>query len=156
MPADSKVGRRHWGWLILLVTFWKFQHFNLVSKIFQNLFKPLPCHKSIGKMLHAICISAVAVSLRWASCGPWASCSPYMVMMAILVMWPRSNEQTFISSPEHQVLLVSYCDPVSCGVSNCFKSLLLWRPSWKSIFRFFSWPERPVDSKLGRKHQCDL
>ena len=74
MPVDSKVGRRHWGWLILLVTFRKFQHFNLVSKIFQKLFKPLPCHKSIGKMLHAICISAVAVSLRWASCGPWASC----------------------------------------------------------------------------------
>ena len=74
MPVDSKVGRRHWGWLVLLVTFWKFQHFNLVSKIFQKLFKPLPCHKSIGKMLHAICISAVVVSLRWASCGPWASC----------------------------------------------------------------------------------
>ena len=74
MPVDSKVGRRHLGWLILLVTFWKFQHFNLVSKIFQKLFKPLPCHKSIGKMMHAICISAVAVSLRWASCGPWASC----------------------------------------------------------------------------------
>ena len=74
MPVDSKFGRRHWGWLVLLMTFWKFQHFNLVSKIFQKLFKPLPCHKSIGKMLHAICISAVAVSLRWASCGPWASC----------------------------------------------------------------------------------
>ena len=56
------------------MTFWKFQHFNLVSKISQKLFKPLPCHRSIGKMLHAICISAVAVSLRWASCGPWASC----------------------------------------------------------------------------------
>ena len=56
----------------LLVTFWKFQHFNLVSKISQKLFKPLPCHKSIGKMLHAICISTVAVSLRWAICGPWA------------------------------------------------------------------------------------
>ena len=42
----------------------KISAFNLVSKIFQKLFKPLPCHKSIGKMLHAICISAVAVSLR--------------------------------------------------------------------------------------------
>ena len=60
--------------LFWLVTFWKFQHFNLVSKIFRKLFKPLPCHKSTGKMLHAICISAVAVSLRSASCGPWASC----------------------------------------------------------------------------------
>ena len=58
------------GPLVLLATFWEFQHFNLVSKISQKLFKPLPCHKSIGKMLHAICISAVAVTLRWASYGP--------------------------------------------------------------------------------------
>ena len=28
-----------------LMAFWKFQHFNLVSKISQKLFKPLPCHK---------------------------------------------------------------------------------------------------------------
>ena len=55
--------------LFLLVKFWKFQHFNLVSKISQKLFKPLPCHKNIGNMLHAICISAVGVSLRWASCA---------------------------------------------------------------------------------------
>ena len=53
--------------------FWKFQHLNLVSKISKKLFKPLPCHKSIGKILHAI--SAVAVSLSWVCCGPWASCS---------------------------------------------------------------------------------
>ena len=26
-----------------------------------------------------------------------------------------------------------------------------WRPSWKSIFRFFTWTERPVDLELGRK-----
>ena len=29
------------------------------------------------------------------------------------------------------------------------------QPSWKSIFRF-SWTERPIDSKLARKHQGDL
>ena len=55
--------------LFLLTAFLKFQHFNLVSKISQKLFKPLPCHKFqyltvLEKMLHAICISAVAVSLR--------------------------------------------------------------------------------------------
>ena len=27
------------------------------------------------------------------------------------------------------------------------------RPSWKSIFRFFSWIERLTDFKLGRKHR---
>ena len=101
MPVDSKVGRRHWGWLILLVTFRKFQHFNLVSKIFQKLLKPLPCHKSIGKMLHAICISAVAVSLRWASCGPWASCyyycfskKPWLIMRC---WWGSSSTKMFLS-----------------------------------------------------------
>ena len=31
-----------------------------------------------------------------------------------------------------------------------------WPPSWKSIFRFFSWTERPIDSKLARKHRGDL
>ena len=34
----------------------------------------ISCNDSIGKMLHNICISAVAVSLRWACRGPWASC----------------------------------------------------------------------------------
>ena len=33
------------------------------------------CDDRIGKMLHNICISAVVMSLRWASRGPWASCS---------------------------------------------------------------------------------
>ena len=32
------------------------------------------CDDRIGKMLHSICISAVAMSLRWATRGPWASC----------------------------------------------------------------------------------
>ena len=33
-----------------------------------------------------------------------------------------------------------------------------WRPSWKSIFRFFSWTERPSDLKLGGNHpgECRL
>ena len=31
-----------------------------------------------------------------------------------------------------------------------------WQPSWKSIFCYFSWTERPVDSKLARKHRGDL
>ena len=35
----------------------------------------ISCDDRIGKMLHNICISAVAMSLRWARHGPWASCS---------------------------------------------------------------------------------
>ena len=34
----------------------------------------ISCDDRIGKMLHNICISAVAMLLRWASRGPWASC----------------------------------------------------------------------------------
>ena len=34
----------------------------------------ISCNDRIGKMLHNICMSAVAMSLRWANRGPWASC----------------------------------------------------------------------------------
>ena len=34
----------------------------------------ISCDDRTGKMLHNICMSAVAMSLRWANRGPWASC----------------------------------------------------------------------------------
>ena len=34
----------------------------------------ISCDDRIGKMLHNICMSAVAMSLRWANGDPWASC----------------------------------------------------------------------------------
>ena len=34
----------------------------------------ISCDDRIGKMLHNICMSAVAMLLRWANRGPWASC----------------------------------------------------------------------------------
>ena len=34
----------------------------------------ISCDDRIGIMLHNICMSAVAMSLRWANRGPWASC----------------------------------------------------------------------------------
>ena len=37
----------------------------------------ISCDDRIGKMLHNICVSAVAMSLRWANRGPWASCFPF-------------------------------------------------------------------------------
>ena len=150
MPVDSKAGRRHWGWLILLVTFWKFQHFNLVSKIFQKLFKPLPCHKSIGKMLHAICISAVAVSLRWASCGPWASCFSYRVDS-----FSEGNKMVLM---ELSVLKIPFTVIVSwhgavLQVSSCHGLLSVIRPSLAfHIFdissRTLSW----IELKLSGRH----
>ena len=37
----------------------------------------ISCDDRIGKMLYNICMSAVAMSLRWANRGLWASCSHY-------------------------------------------------------------------------------
>ena len=31
-----------------------------------------------------------------------------------------------------------------------------WQPSWKSIFCFFSWTERLIDSRLAGKHRGDF
>ena len=46
-----------------------------------------------------------------------------------------TNKQGIFSSPEHEVLMVSYCGQSMsvvrrplCGVNNCFKSLLLQHP----------------------------
>ena len=142
MPVDSKVGRRHWGWLILLVTFWKFQHFNLVSKIFQKLFKPLPCHKSIGKMMHAICISAVAVSLRWASCGPWASCLEYLdlYLMEFVQIKRRVRGKSSFFSGGVSVILQSGLILEKIRRENGFRqnSCTLSQTDSKNILRTFS------------------
>ena len=116
-PLKDRISR--WTkWLLkniwtffLLMAFWKFQHFNLESKIPQKLFKPLPCHKRIGKLLHAVCISAVAVSLRWASYGPWASC----------LFLPKNGNKIWavhfavISSPV-QKYRKSYCTTSGIGI----------------------------------------
>ena len=40
----------------------------------------ISCDDRIEKMLHNICMSAVAMSLRWANCGPWASCFIYFIV----------------------------------------------------------------------------
>ena len=49
----------------------------------------ISCDDRIGKMLHNICISAVAMSLRWATRGPWASC--LFVPKFISFNWNRLN-----------------------------------------------------------------
>ena len=62
----------------------------------------------------------------------------------------RQGAGLIFSSPEHEVLMVSYCGQSksvvhrpSCGVNNCLKA-------------YFSYTSVPIDSILGRKHQGDL
>ena len=48
----------------------------------------ISCDDRIGKMLHNICMSAVAMSLRWANRGPWASC---LVLFWIISIKEKSS-----------------------------------------------------------------
>ena len=64
----------HWSycWNVIDRLFKRLCSINCQAHIF--FFKTKNCsHDRIGKMLHNICISAVVMSLRWASRGPWAS-----------------------------------------------------------------------------------
>ena len=98
-----------------LMAFWKFQHFILVSKISQKLFKPLPCYKfQYLTVLEKCCMpsaylpSTVAFSLRWTSCGLWASCFLCLtshvstslsaictsVFMLVFIPWPIGSRDS--------------------------------------------------------------
>ena len=46
----------------------------------------ISCDDRIWIMLHNICMSAVAMSLRWANRGPWASCLLFLCFMEIPVI----------------------------------------------------------------------
>ena len=48
----------------------------------------ISCYDRIGKMLHNICMSAVAMSIRWANRGPLASC---------WIMWPIFHSPVILS-----------------------------------------------------------
>ena len=54
----------------------------------------------IGKMLHNICMSAVAMSLRWANRGPWASCHYFSLGRR----WGRRHCGLSIFLPNSEVL----------------------------------------------------
>ena len=54
----------------------------------------ISCDDRIGKMLHNICMSAVAVSLRWANHGPWASCSYFLQITGFDILCRLSPLET--------------------------------------------------------------
>ena len=56
----------------------------------------ISCDDRIGKMLHNICMSAVAMSLRWANRGPWASC--YFFFFFTFIHVPLSSLSLSLSS----------------------------------------------------------
>ena len=79
--------------------------------------------------------------------------------------WQHLENLFFASFPEPKGQLTSNLlgsIGVTCR-SKIAKIMPIWnprwpplQPSWKSIFRFFSWTQKPIDSKPGRKHWGDL
>ena len=53
-----------------------------------------------------------------------------------------------ISSPEHEVLMVSYCGQSMSVVRRAV--------STNALKDYYSYTPGPIDSILGRKHQVDL
>ena len=64
-----------WEFVQMIMLYWLFF---FITKNCLNDDPFISCSDRIGKMLHNICISAVAMSLRWASHGLWTSCFPYI------------------------------------------------------------------------------
>ena len=53
----------------------------------------ISCDDRIGKMLHNLCMSAVAMSLRWANRGLWASCFGKETAFLAFCLWIPRHEQ---------------------------------------------------------------
>ena len=68
----------------------------------------ISCDDRIGKMLHNICVSAVAVSLRWATRGPWASCF-------FFILFPICPSQKTFGLSKHWNCL---SEPISVSTCN--------------------------------------
>ena len=62
---------------------------------------------------------------------------------------------SFISSPQHEVLMVSYCGQ-SMSVVRRASSVVRRAASTIALKAYYSYPPGPIDSILGRKHQGDL
>ena len=58
----------------------------------------ISCDDRIGKMLHNICKSAVAMSHRWANRGPWASCFLFLLGEVLLMSTHYSLEGPHLRS----------------------------------------------------------
>ena len=66
----------------------------------------ISCNDRIGKMLHNICMSAVAISLRWASRDLWATCFYFSVKTCCGYSDIRSTLPAR-TVDKHEVLLMS-------------------------------------------------
>ena len=115
-PVDSKLGVTHRSKIAKIVPFvnpsWlpfrvrsndhaqltgiPYIFFKIKNCLNDDLF--ISCDDRIGKMLHNICISAVAMLLRWVTRGPWASCFNQKVLIFFLFLQKKNVLGTHLKS----------------------------------------------------------
>ena len=78
----------------------------------------ISCDDRTGKMLHNICMSAVAMSLRWANCGPWASCFLCANVFANLIFSLPSCEN---KSQFYKIRSQYFCTPLVQYLGRTFQ-----------------------------------
>ena len=86
----------------------------------------ISCGDRIGKMLHNICMSAVAMSLRWANCGPWAS---FFFILKVITF--------FLISPQNHMFKVLIWSALVRGFWLVPQHMFVWRNKKKK--KYWSW-----------------
>ena len=102
----------------------------------------ISCDDRIGKMLHNICMSAVAMSLRWANRGTWASC-----FIHLFHRQNHTSQGTVIiikntRRPLHKPLLGSHIH----FLRTCLPASIL-RKSTSGRHRPVSYPDGPMTAR---------
>ena len=67
----------------------------------------ISCDDRIGKMLHNICMSAVAMSHRWVNRGPWASCQKFY--------WVKTTKTSLSKVLVLTIYIVGFCQEIHVG-----------------------------------------
>ena len=81
----------------------------------------ISCDDRIGKMLHNICMSAVAMSLRWANRGPWASCCYLFISLEAEILCRPLKLKSCAGSNSHTFwdnLIIFWWDIYKAGTIN--------------------------------------
>ena len=77
----------------------------------------ISCDDRTGKMLHNICMSAVAMSLRWANRGPWASC--FCLKRKFWVLIRTASLRGHVNAMKYSQIWMFFSASESCHYWRC-------------------------------------
>ena len=98
----------------------------------------ISCDDRIGKMLHNICMSAVAMSLRWANRGPWASCYYYSLTLLLSGLIQQMANWWYFSYSFSENRLWHFMQIASLGDNlHEMSKPIFWEKKFKMLFAEF-------------------